>query len=495
MSFYLADMFRAFGPATFIAALYAGLLLKAARTTLAAEERLRRHLIFIAVPALIAGIAIGAFAFFWADGAASLTEAKMVMEGACLAAALLALLSAPFALRFSAARFVALPIFALLVAILTAQSALVFADDTTTHALTATSVLNTELILNVLAVTIAAAALGAFATAVSHAASRTPIIGLGLLVLAVLIEAAVWGGDVMLGLLQVGWLQVTSARVSLVAKADYYAEAAVYAELALALVLGAAFLLRAPRPASLSDDLAGHARTERRKLKAFALGERRWFRGLAAAMTFIVASMLYYDLYASQPPRLSEATPVTVDDDGTVRIPVDQVKDGTLHRFAYVSSDGHRVRFFLINRFDAEHVAIGVVYDACMICGDKGYIQRGNEIICIACNVRIFVPSIGKAGGCNPIPLKHEEANGDIVIAQLELEKGARFFSEVVSTNVTDPVTGETLVNTDAPFSFEFEGRTYYFTGEESYDTFRDAPDKYGHEPLAPARVSWQPED
>jgi len=59
-----------------------------------------------------------------------------------------------------------------------------------------------------------------------------------------------------------------------------------------------------------------------------------------------------------------------------------------------VSGDGHRVRFFLINRYDETNVKMGVVFDACMICGDEGYIQVGNEVffmlVVCAC---LFLPS------------------------------------------------------------------------------------------------------
>ena len=120
-----------------------------------------------------------------------------------------------------------------------------------------------------------------------------------------------------------------------------------------------------------------------------------------------------------------------------------------------------------------------MVFDACTICGDSGYIQSGHEVMCAACNVRIFVPSIGKAGGCNPIPLPHVEEAGDIVIDVAELEKGGRYFTEVVARTVKDPVSGDMVVSRSAPFRYEHDGKTYYFSGRESYDAFRADPDKF----------------
>ncbi|MBZ8131914.1 Fe-S-containing protein [Afifella sp. IM 167] len=492
MSFYLADGFRAFAPATFLLALLAGLIVAVADRR-GRSEGLAARLSLIAAFGLLAGSAAGVTAYAWSGEAASVTEIRMFAEATALGAALLALLAA-FALRFAGAVLLGQLVFALFSLVLFAQAGIAFSDAVTAHSLTATSVLNTELILNVFAIALTAFALAGLAAATSHVARRLPLAALLTFVLAIVVEALVWAGDVTLGLLQVGWLEVTSGRVSLVAKADYYSDAAIYAELVLGLALAALFLMRSPPARRLSEETAGSARTEGRKALAFSLGERRWFRGLAASLAFVAGSMLYYDLYAAQPPALSPAEPVEVAADGYLRIPVETVSDGTLHRFAYVTSDGHRVRFFLINRFDADHVAIGVVFDACMICGDDGYIQRGNEIICIACNVRIFQPSIGKPGGCNPIPMKHAVEDGRIVIAKAELEKGSRLFTELVEIEVADPVTGETLINTRAPYSTEFEGRTYYFSGRDSYDTFRADPQKFAAEPLAPAAVHWDPE-
>jgi uncharacterized membrane protein/YHS domain-containing protein len=189
--------------------------------------------------------------------------------------------------------------------------------------------------------------------------------------------------------------------------------------------------------------------------------------------------MLYNDLYASLPPRLSPALDMKPDSAGQIRIKVDDVRDGILHRYAYISADGHRVRFFLINRYDPAHAQIGVVYDACKLCGDLGYVQKGNEVICIACNVRMFLPSIGKPGGCNPIPLPHEEANETIIIAAAELERGARYFTETVDIKVVDPVTGVSLLNRTAPFQYDFQGRMFYFENQGSYDAFKENPAKY----------------
>lgn len=115
---------------------------------------------------------------------------------------------------------------------------------------------------------------------------------------------------------------------------------------------------------------------------------------------------LYWQFIASQPPVISAATSVQIASDDKVHIPVASIRDGNLHRFAWIADDGKVVRFIVINRFP-QQLKLGVAFDACLLCGDQGYIQEGNQIICGACGVHIFIPSIGKAGGCNPVPLEH----------------------------------------------------------------------------------------
>ncbi len=100
-------------------------------------------------------------------------------------------------------------------------------------------------------------------------------------------------------------------------------------------------------------------------------------------------------------------------------------------------------------------------------------------MICIACNVSIFIPSIGKPGGCNPIPFPYEKTETEIIIKQSELENGANYFSEQVEIMVKDPVTGKELSNIKAPFHYSYKGHEFSFESEESMKAFVDQPEKY----------------
>lgn len=110
---------------------------------------------------------------------------------------------------------------------------------------------------------------------------------------------------------------------------------------------------------------------------------RLWLTTICCALV-ISGGQLWWDLVASQPPRLSEAQPVSLAADGLVHIPLTQVRDGKLHRFVWVADDGKAVRFFVINRYP-DKLRFGVVFDACLLCGDQGYVMEGNQVICVAC--------------------------------------------------------------------------------------------------------------
>ncbi|MBI1207545.1 MAG: DUF2318 domain-containing protein [Azospirillum sp.] len=467
MTVWLVSMAHSFVAATLVGGLLLGL----------PTQPPGRRLVSAGVWLALAGLALGAAAYLFAVAHHSEVATRTTLRSAVLVIATAALVV--LALRPWLAKKRLAPLLSvgavLMASGLAAQAMFDFLAESADHSLSATAVLNTELILNIFAIAAGTAALIAVVPLVAHAARGARSAATVLLAVVLGLQGVLWTAEVMLGLLQLGSLDVTSGRVSFIA---IVTEAKPYATyLWLALIAGLAVLRfvvgRQQHPPVPT------APVERRRRLALILSEQRWFRGALTTAGFLLVVMLYHDLYASQPPRLSAAVPVAADAEGEVRIPVEQVKDGRLHRFAYIASDGHRIRFFLINRYDADHVSIGVVFDACMICGNQGYIQEGNEVICVACNVRLFTPSIGKPGGCNPIPLVHRASADTITIAAADLAKGAKYFSEIVELAVTDPVTGTRLVNLKAPYQYDYGGGTFFFESRDSYEKFRADPERY----------------
>ncbi|WP_158240840.1 Fe-S-containing protein [Telmatospirillum siberiense] len=468
MAFYIAALAHALVPAVLIIVLWTA--------TLPAPDKPRRSGLARGV---CAGALVGALAILLAIARTAETAGNTGLQvaGFVTNAATLMLL----ALNVRSLRLVeetGTPILArftpILAAVEIAQGLFAAWNATVNHGLSATDVVNTDLIVNCTAILFGAALLAILAlqlAKVARMAGRGP--AATALAVVLVLALAVGSGQTMLGLLRLDQIGVTAERITYVARLSVIEPWQVYIDLGLTLLLILVAFRRRFRIGVTED------RIERRLRIARALTQSRWRRGLAGATALLLAILAFQDLYASRPPTLSEAIGMQADGKDEIRIPIERVKDGNLHRFAYISSAGHRVRFFLINRYDEAHIDIGVVFDACMVCGDGGYIQHGDEVICVPCNVRMFRPSIGKSGGCNPIPLPHTVEDGTIVIAASSLEKGARHFTEVVDVEVTDPVTGQKLTSGKAPFQHEAGGRTYFFGDKDSYDKFRADPDAY----------------
>lgn len=280
--------------------------------------------------------------------------------------------------------------------------------------------------------------------------------------------------DICLALVRKNVLPSSESLLSYIAKSLYYAFLNPYIFMAFVLILGIVSLRKIPR--------------EIRKNALFDLD----YRKKCATKNFItqkfilniclcvvsVGILLYYDLYASKPISIDK--PVVLDEPkgGVFEFSAESLSDNKLHRFAYITSEGKEIRFFLLNKFE-DRSSPAVAFDACALCGDMGYIKKGGELICIACNVRIFLPSVGKFGGCNPIPLEFSNENGVIKIKLSDVLGGANYFSKVVSKEVIDPVNGTKLLNTEALYSYEFNGRTYFFSSQENYNAFIKEPEKY----------------
>jgi uncharacterized membrane protein len=74
--------------------------------------------------------------------------------------------------------------------------------------------------------------------------------------------------------------------------------------------------------------------------------------------------------------------------------------------------DGQSLRFMVIKKPNG----YGTALDACRICGAEGYRQDGQNVVCRHCGSAIYVPSIGEAGGCNPVGVPSYIDGGDLVM-------------------------------------------------------------------------------
>ncbi|MDR3359857.1 MAG: DUF2318 domain-containing protein [Bifidobacteriaceae bacterium] len=170
---------------------------------------------------------------------------------------------------------------------------------------------------------------------------------------------------------------------------------------------------RAANPAEARLGLAA-ARSRRRYARAVLVS----YAAMGLAVTLGVA-------VESRGPQLSPPEPFAIAD-GLAVIPLELLADGHLHRFAYTTPKGTVVRFIVIKK---NGVAYGVGLDACEVCGDTGYYEKDGKIICRLCDVVMNIATIGFKGGCNPIPLDYDLADGSLTVSLADLESGAEHFA------------------------------------------------------------------
>jgi high-affinity iron transporter len=160
---------------------------------------------------------------------------------------------------------------------------------------------------------------------------------------------------------------------------------------------------------------------ERRKALWSARRERLWMSAVYATSFLFIVLVTAEFIYAKSVSALSPATQVTFSD-GSVSIPLAQVSDGDLHRYA-ARENGTDIRFLLYEKPDSK---VAAVFDACQICGPVGFFKGPNGLVCKNCAAPINGQSVGTPGGCNPVPL-HSNATGNaIVIQEADLIAGGK---------------------------------------------------------------------
>ncbi len=189
------------------------------------------------------------------------------------------------------------------------------------------------------------------------------------------------------------------------------------------LALSAAMILfeSRKRRAPKTDGVEGAAL---RKIKAAANREKLWMVASCTASGLFILLITAEFVYARQSTALSSSEPVALQN-GTVRIPVNQVSDGILHRYQLEDGAVH-IRFIVIEKPDR---TLATAFDACEICGTQGFYQKGSQLICRNCSSEIVTSTVGTRGGCNPIPLKSRVEGDTLIIDAAALEGGLRMFA------------------------------------------------------------------
>jgi FTR1 family protein len=152
---------------------------------------------------------------------------------------------------------------------------------------------------------------------------------------------------------------------------------------------------------------------EKRRAEWDRRRQRRWTFAAAIMSVLVIVALtteFVYTRAAAAPPGAQ----LLFTQAGAVRIPISQVNDGDLHFFE-ARDGGSTVRFIVIKKPDGW----GVALDACRICGWAGYRQEGQNVICRNCSSAIYIPTIGEAGGCNPVGVP-SSVDGDTIVVDVD---------------------------------------------------------------------------
>jgi uncharacterized membrane protein len=159
---------------------------------------------------------------------------------------------------------------------------------------------------------------------------------------------------------------------------------------------------------------------QRRKHLAAAIRERR----LRTVMPLIALMIFAAAAYQSRFPNVEywdpKPIPVTATPSGEIIIPkkgdVDLV-DGKLHKFLF-KHGGKEARFFVLLGPSGQ---LTVDLDACAICKPDGYGQTEGMVFCYYCVTLIPLETVGKSGGCNPVPIPFAEKDDGVHIDAMTL--------------------------------------------------------------------------
>jgi high-affinity iron transporter len=180
------------------------------------------------------------------------------------------------------------------------------------------------------------------------------------------------------------------------------------------------FEVKRREPVELPESAA-----ERRKVLWGARRENLWMFSVYASSFVFIALVTAEFIYTKSVSALSPATEVTFVN-GQVSIPLTQLYDGDLHRFA-AKENGATVRFWLYQKPDGK---IATVFDACQICGAVGFFKGPNGVVCKNCAAPINPQSVGMPGGCNPVPLHAEQTADAVIIREADIAARASMFQQ-----------------------------------------------------------------
>jgi uncharacterized membrane protein len=114
--------------------------------------------------------------------------------------------------------------------------------------------------------------------------------------------------------------------------------------------------------------------------------------------------------------------------DGLVRIGLGDLKPEEVRFFRFLNTANQEVKFF-VGRDGSGTVQVG--FDANEICAKskRGYRSEKEWLVCNKCDKAFKLAEVNAGGGgCKPVPVKHQVAGKELVVAEAEILEGWRLF-------------------------------------------------------------------
>jgi hypothetical protein len=152
---------------------------------------------------------------------------------------------------------------------------------------------------------------------------------------------------------------------------------------------------------------------KRRKQLHDYLVERRSRLIIPSVAMIVMAVAVYQSCFPAVEYWNPKPVPISANSEGDIFLVRKSAEidldDGRLHKFMF-QRGAAKVRFFVLMKPDGQ---MTVDLDACSICLPDGYGQAGGTVICYYCKTLIPLETVGKPGGCNPVPVPFKvEAEG-----------------------------------------------------------------------------------
>lgn len=176
---------------------------------------------------------------------------------------------------------------------------------------------------------------------------------------------------------------------------------------------------------------------QRRKLLAASISDRRCQLIVPWLAVLILAAAVDKSRFPSIEYWDPQPVIVARNPSGNIVVPKKgeiDLADGKLHKYLF-KEGGREARFILLTTPAGKLTA---TLDACAICKPQGYGQAEGSVVCYYCKTLIPLDTVGKPGGCNPVPIPFEDQSERVVIESSTL---LNIWTQTVST--TDRNSGD----------------------------------------------------